>query len=419
MRGAVVALVTAGVVLGAAAGARASAVISGARIERHGPALELHFEYRGKPRLRLSRHGNQLWIDCERTRLAITPRPLFGYESAPLSLVRAIPRGRHDARLLLEVSQQSDYAMARLPDEILIRLAPAGAVPDLAAPVLVRRPPAPARSPALRPSLPARARSGPQPAAADAGPQVKLSDAAGIDAPAPIETASARVVIDPGHGGQDPGTLSAEHAAEKDLALQISRELARALRRRGVSVALTRDSDRFLTLVERTHFANCRRTDLFVSIHLNSSPNPATSGIEVYYLNNTTDRATIRLARMENAAPDGYSAPAAPNLNYILSDLRQQYKATESASLARMIDAQTVADLQADFAGVNGLGAKKGPFYVLVGAHMPAVLVECGFLSNPDEARRLSSPRYQALLADAVAAAVVHYLNADAAVGNL
>ena len=101
--------------------------------------------------------------------------------------------------------------------------------------------------------------------------------------------------------------------------------------------------------------------DLFVSIHLNSSPSPATTGIEVYYLNNTTDRATIRLARMENAGITGTSAPSDGNLNYILADLRQNFKATEAASLARMIETQTVSDLDSQLGmEVTPLGAKMG-----------------------------------------------------------
>jgi N-acetylmuramoyl-L-alanine amidase len=157
-----------------------------------------------------------------------------------------------------------------------------------------------------------------------------------------------------------------------------------------------------------------------VSIHLNSSPDANTAGIETYYLNNTTDRATIRLAQMENSVAGGYSVQGEPNLNYILTDLRQQDKANESASLARMIEAETVAAIDASMGiRVNELGAKQGPFYVLVGALMPSVLVECGFLSNPDEAHLLESPQYQQGLADGIGRAVVHYFNADAAVGNL
>jgi N-acetylmuramoyl-L-alanine amidase len=227
-------------------------------------------------------------------------------------------------------------------------------------------------------------------------------------------------MIDPGHGGYDPGTQSSAGAQEKDLALQIATRLKAALEARGIRAELTRSTDVFISLAERTRIANSAGADLFVSIHLNSSPNSDTTGIEVYYLNNTTDRATIRLARMENGGADGYGAPDASNLNYILTDLRQNYKASEAASLARMIDAQTVADLDAGLGlNVNALGAKMGPFYVLVGAHMPAVLVECGFMSNAAEATRLESPDYQDVLAHAIATSVADYFDADMAAGNL
>jgi N-acetylmuramoyl-L-alanine amidase len=228
------------------------------------------------------------------------------------------------------------------------------------------------------------------------------------------------VMIDPGHGGYDPGTQSASGILEKDLALNISRRLAHALKARGIRAQLTRDGDDFISLPERTRRANLADADLFVSIHLNSSPNPQSTGIEVYYLNNTTDRATIRLAKIENASITGAGVVRDSNLNYILADLRQNYKATEAASLARTIDTQTVTDLDSKLGlEVNPLGAKMGPFYVLVDAHMPAVLVECGFLSSAYEARQLASAQYQETLADGIATAVARYLSSDAAVGNL
>jgi len=226
-------------------------------------------------------------------------------------------------------------------------------------------------------------------------------------------------MIDPGHGGYDPGAIAGRYV-EKDLALAIALRLRQALVARGVSAEMTRDDDRFLSLAERTQLANTVHADLFVSVHLNSSPDPGTAGIEAYYLNNTTDRATIRLARMENGVQGGYGGSSEPNLNYILTDLRQQYKANESASLAGMIEAEAAADVNASLGiKVNPLGAMRGPFYVLVGALMPAVLVECGFITNANEASLLVTPRYQSALADGIADAVVHYFNADAAVGNL
>lgn len=399
--------------------ARASvppSVLTSARIERRGPALELHFGFSGPtPRLDLSTHGSELWIELAHARIAIPPRPLFGKEAAPIVSVRAIQL-ESGSRIVVEVIGKSDYAIARLKDrnEIVLRVAAADTDPNLAAPIIVhndapRRPaPSVARPRELVPSENPRAVAVALPIA-----PVTLNE----DNRQP---GNLLVMIDPGHGGYDPGTQSSAGVAEKDLALQIATRLKAALEARGIRAELTRSTDVFISLAERTRIANSAGADLFVSIHLNSSPNPDTTGIEVYYLNNTTDRATIRLARMENGGADGYGAPDASNLNYILTDLRQNYKASEAASLAKMIDAQTVADLDAGLGlNVNALGAKMGPFYVLVGAHMPAVLVECGFMSNAVEANRLASSQYQDVMAGAIATAVVHYFNADLAVGNL
>jgi N-acetylmuramoyl-L-alanine amidase len=399
--------------------ARASvpaSVLTSARIEHRGPTLELHFGFNGPaPRLDLSTHGSELWVELGRTHIAIPPRPLFGYETAPIVSVRAIDSSGGRSRIVVEVIGKTDYAIARFRNrnEIVLRVASAGANPNIAAPIIVRndapRRPAPS---AARPVTFAPADSpSPVSLAQPIAPSNVYEDNR--------EAGHFLVTIDPGHGGYDPGTQSAAGAMEKDLALQIATRLKAALEARGIRAELTRSTDVFISLAERTRIANRAGADLFVSIHLNSSPNTDTSGIEVYYLNNTTDRATIRLARMENGA-GGYGAPDASNLNYILTDLRQNYKAIAAASLARMIDAQTVADLDAGLGlNVNALGAKMGPFYVLVGAHMPAVLVECGFMSNAGEAARLESARYQDLLASAIATAVAHYFNADLAVGNL
>ncbi len=393
--------------------------LTAARIEHRGPTLELHFQFSGPaPRLDLSTHGVELWIELGRTPVAIPPRPLFGYETAPIASVRAIesPGGR--SRIVVEVIGKADYAIARLKNrnEIVLRVASEGADPNIAAPMIVhddapRRPTLPvARAAAFGPADNPRPESRAQPIA-------PVLSNVNEDNRRPGHFL---VMIDPGHGGYDPGTQSSEGALEKDLAIQIATRLKAALEARGIRAELTRSTDVFISLADRTRIANRAGADLFVSIHLNSSPNTDTTGIEVYYLNNTTDRATIRLARMENAGARGYGAPDASNLNYILTDLRQNYKASEAASVARMIDAQAVADLDAGLGlRVNALGAKMGPFYVLVGAHMPAVLVECGFMSNAGEAARLGSADYQEVFAGAVATALAHYFDADLAVGNL
>jgi N-acetylmuramoyl-L-alanine amidase len=473
-----------------ASAARAT-TITGASIAQQGGAVELHFATQGRGLgWHLTIHGQQLWIDLDHVRLQLPSRLLLGQEVAPVTRVSAIGAGI-TGRITVEVSGRTDYAIGRLPHELVLRVAPAGNVANLAAPILMRMErrrvsaratpsmPVPAndhgatlgdRSNAVSAiahdralddqwnATPAIAAGKRESAAVSSiagegeiAERVATTNSQPPDSPptqlasretmnsallpnSSLRTSSAYransalpsgggrqlVVIDAGHGGHDPGTEAAGDVAEKDLALQIARRVRDALVAVGVDARLTRGDDTFLTLAERTQMANRNRADLFVSIHLNSSPDPDTTGIETYYLNNTTDRATMRLARMENGVAGGYSAPGEPNLNYILTDLRQQYKANESASLARMIEAEAVSDIDASMGlRVNELGAKQGPFYVLVGALMPSVLVECGFLSNASEARLLQSAQYQQALADGIARAVIHYFNADAAVGNL
>ncbi len=412
--------------------ARASlgrASLSAASIETSGAVSELHFGFSGPaPAWNLTAHNQQLWIDLPNTRSRVLPRPLYGEEAAPIGAVRVLDDGQGGVRIVVEVEGKVDFAIARLRSTIVLRVAPSGSMENLAAPLLAlgrervatrrKQPRLPSGAQAPAAALAGRAsgaESAAQSTAALAPAQASSAIERGRSAGAPL------VMIDPGHGGYDPGTSSASGIEEKDLALQIALRLDAALRARGIRTAMTRTTDVFVPLSDRTRLANRADADLFVSIHLNSSPNPETTGIEVYYLNNTTDHATIRLARMENiGAPASYGASGGANLNYILTDLKQQYKANSAASLARMIDVQTVADLNSEFgAGVNALGAKMGPFYVLVGANMPSVLVECGFLSNSGEARRLASSGYQQVLAQGIADAIVHYFKADVAVGNL
>ncbi len=410
-----------------------AAVLTSAAFEHHDNVVELHFGVRGRGlKWHLSAHDQQLWIDLENTRLELPS--LDGLEALPIKRIEAIDVGNGDSRLALEVSGKVDYVVARLPGQLIVRFAPAGEAPDIAAPLLeeVDRARTPAngtratrsvahgwRVPATAPPVSSPLEPSPETESPQNYATPDRTQMAALTPPGPASTRPL-VVIDPGHGGHDPGTEIAGTVVEKDLALAIALRLETALRDRGFATLLTRQNDTFLTLGERTEVANRAHADLFISVHLNSSPDSGTSGIETYYLNNTTDRATIRLARMENGVAGGYGAPGQSDLNYILTDLRQGYKANESASLARMIEAETAADISTSLGlRVNALGAKKGPFYVLVGAEMPAVLVECGFLSNADEARELTDPRYQAAIADGVADAVVHYFNADAAVGNL
>jgi N-acetylmuramoyl-L-alanine amidase len=396
--------------------AQAAITIRRTWIERRGEVFTIHLRLSGRPRWTVSRDTGRLQIDLANARTGWPANQFLHSTVGSLGAVRIISGDEGTVRMQIDVTARCDFVVGRKHDDLIVILAPRGAGLNIAqafgqsrgAPSQIPR--AVRTAPAVV-AAPPREMAPEQVARADnqSAPALVVTDAAG---PEPV-------VVDVGHGGFDPGTRSADGLLEKDLALQIAHRLADALMRRGVQAVMTRDSDTYLSLAQRTAIANHASAELFVSIHLNWSSNPQTQGMEVYYLNNTTDRATIRLARMENAEARD-SAPLDPNLNYILSDLQQQYKATESALLAQTMEEQTVNALQASFGDqVRALGAKRGPFYVLVGPRIPAVLVECGFLSNPDETARLATPAYQQAMADALAASIVHYLNQDVTAGTL
>ena len=218
-----------------------------------------------------------------------------------------------------------------------------------------------------------------------------------------------RIVIDPGHGGDDygaPGYLKGVH--EKDVVLQISRRLAKKIRQElKYSVYLTRNRDEFLTLEERTAIANTKSADLFISIHTNSHRDRRAHGIETYFLNLATDDDAIRVAAMENAT----STKNISDLHTILSDLMQNAKINESSRLAGYVQRSMVSHLRNKrYSRIKDKGVKQAPFYVLLGAQMPAILVETSFISNPRECKRLTNPKYQERLCKAIVNGIRTYI---------
>lgn len=215
------------------------------------------------------------------------------------------------------------------------------------------------------------------------------------------------VVLDPGHGGHDPGAIGARGLEEKAIALDVAKRVRRVLRQNAnVVVHLTRESDRFLSLEERTQFANARGADLFVSIHCNAAPNASASGLETFYLDNTTDRAAIRLAAFENrTAPKKMS-----DLQMILRDLEQSAKVMESHALAHRVQRSMLEALQGFSPAPRDLGVKGNLFYVLMGARMPSILVEVSFITNPQEERLLRSEAYREKAARGIAEGILAFL---------
>jgi N-acetylmuramoyl-L-alanine amidase len=248
----------------------------------------------------------------------------------------------------------------------------------------------PGAAPPERPGAPAAAAARPAPAST---------------APEPRGERVHTVVIDPGHGGEEVGAKGPAGALEKDVSLAIARKLRAELVNGGLSVFLTRDRDALVPLDDRSAIANNYKADLFVSIHANASRARGARGSEVYFLSyQASDDESRRIAQAEGAAEPPSSVAPNSDLALILWDMAQAEHLEESSALASRVQEELAA-----VTGSEGRGVKQAPFRVLVGASMPAILVETAFLSNPEEEKLLTSDAYQAKIAAAVARGIQRY----------
>ena len=215
-----------------------------------------------------------------------------------------------------------------------------------------------------------------------------------------------RVVVDAGHGGRDSGAIGPRGVREKDLALAVSRRVAARLKFLGFEVVMTRKSDVFVSLDERTRIANDAHADLFVSIHCNAARRRKLEGVETWTLNVSSDRYAARLAAFENAEADR----TVSDLRLILADLATKANASDARDLAQSVQSSLVRTLRSRVGPVRDHGVKQALFYVLLGTRMPSILVETGFISNPAEEARLKTARFQQGTAEAIARGVKDYV---------
>ncbi len=216
-----------------------------------------------------------------------------------------------------------------------------------------------------------------------------------------------RIVIDPGHGGKDPGCRSRSGVLEKDVTLRLAKLLAEELRRElGCDVFLTRNKDVFLSLEERTAIANMKNADLFISIHINAHRSSKVWGLETYFLNMATDEQSVAVAARENAT----SKKNISDLETILESLMLNTKIHESNRLAHEVQKGMVSQVDKRYKSVKSLGVKQAPFFVLIGANMPAILVETGFITNPTEEKRLVSKIYQNCITSGISQGIKAYV---------
>ena len=289
---------------------------------------------------------------------------------------------------------------AQLPPAPKLPVTADATVPVLpvAPPVL---PPAPARpvTPAIVAPAPARSAEVAKSARLTTGGESSMVRALGLKIN--------RVVIDPGHGGHDEGTSGPKGLLEKDLVLDVAQRLGKLIEQRmGSEVIYTRTDDTFVPLEGRTELANEKKADLFLSIHANSSPAaPRVTGIETYYLNFTQSKDSLEVAARENATSD----KTVFDLRDLIQKITLQEKAEESREFAERIQASLYSLSARNFPGEKNRGVRKAPFVVLIGANMPSVLVEIGFLTNPKEESLLRKPDYRQKVAEALYRGIGRY----------
>src|SRR5437016_3397137 len=217
-----------------------------------------------------------------------------------------------------------------------------------------------------------------------------------------------KIVIDPGHGGHDTGTIGPHRLLEKELVLEVSRRLGKLLETRlGANVVYTRQDDTFIPLETRTAIANQEQADLFVSIHANASDDPDARGVETYYLNFTSSRDALEVAARENAV----SEKSIHELQDLVKKIALKEKIEESREFASDVQRALHSGLAAKSPGIRDRGVRKAPFIVLIGANMPSILAEISFVSNPGDEHRLRTSEYRQRIAESLYRGISKYVS--------
>ena len=316
-------------------------------------------------------------------------------------------------RIIIDVHGQKDVASSSLKSSALVKptiaqsAEQANAEKPLDSQHLEKQPPQPIsikksnkKRIVQRPALPPPE----NPSPSDKEPKLSLAQQLGLGV--------RKIVLDPGHGGKDPGA-TANQMFEKDIVLKIAQKLQPKLQQLlKCEVILTRNDDSYLSLEERTAIANTEEADLFVSIHLNAHPSEDSRGLETYFLNLSTNAEAMRVAAMENAT----STHQINDLEGILSDILKNSKIDESSRLAERVHSTMLSGLNGkQFGEIKNLGVKQAPFYVLIGAQMPSILLEIAFISNKDEAENLKNPYYLETVASEIANGISAYVKTNTA----
>ena len=361
--------------------------------------------------------AKRLHVDFKQSAMAAQHRTPARVEAGLLQQVRASQTSDDTVRMEFDLASFSEYKIFSLNDPFRVIVDIHGSPTTGAAPpdndTAPSQPAAPLPSVAtkLTPAADEAAvvvlaeQKKYKPTAAQPGATGKSSKREQLSLAQQLGLGVRKIVVDPGHGGKDPGAM-AFGLKEKDIVLAVSKKLAKELKTAyRYEVVLTRTKDVYLPLEERTAVANTQKSDLFLSIHVNASADKASNGIETYFLNLATDANAMRVAALENAT----STHSIGEMQDILASLMKNSKIDESSRLARFVQTNLISGLNKTYK-LRDLGVKQAPFYVLIGAEMPAILAEISFITNPEEAKLLQTDEYLDKIAKQIAAGVVAYI---------
>jgi N-acetylmuramoyl-L-alanine amidase len=243
-------------------------------------------------------------------------------------------------------------------------------------------------------------------------PPPSRSSGPGTALASPVPLTIQRIVIDPGHGGMDPGAIGKGGLTEKQVVLDIGLRLRRMIEDRlAKTVIMTRADDTFISLDDRTRLANAQKADLFVSIHANAHPSRSTRGVEIYLLGQSSDRQALEVAARENSVSLESAGILDKTLQGILFDLGRDYKVNQSLEFAHATRESFKVTLKKRYQySVVDLGVKQAPFYVLLNSNMPSILAEISFISNPQEEKLLRQDRYRQAIAESLLEGIRRYI---------
>ena len=363
----------------------------------------------------------RIYFDILDTRPRIDSRRFYSedLDDKRVTRIRAAETAPGITRVVLELSGDVEASTSQLanPNRLMVEVRGAASGPPVPAippettaalPAAVRPSPAKAEPPAPKPELAAAPAAAPAPSVSPVEiPKAAKHTSTGANSlTRALGLKVGRIVIDAGHGGHDQGTEGPKGLLEKDLVLDVAMRLGKLIEdRMGAEVVYTRSDDTFIPLEQRTALANEKKADLFLSIHANSSPYPRIAGIETFYLNFSDSKEALDVAARENAS----SQKSIFELQGIIEKITQHDKAEESKEFAGRVQAALYAFSAHNVPGEKNRGVKKAPFVVLIGASMPSVLAEIGFLSNPREEALLKKPDYRQKLAEALYRGVTRY----------